>query len=367
MKNSEKLFTLIKIEIFFFIVIYKLFMLKSIFLNEKNNDFLPHSTYFLPPGLGNSGNHCYLNSLFQTFASSKQWILFFEKCPEENLLTNEIKKLLYKLTEKFNFNETLSTKLVRKQIELNGISVNVSKQKDFYEFYLILLESIENSLKQFSTFNYSSFSTKRIFPTHCIYEESIICPSCKSTTCSINQTSSFIIDIHTKSLIDGLHQFFGPINLDSKCNICNKSINRILKRTILFQPRSLLFFINRRTSIEEIPLDIPFEFPLNLDLSLFSLSLNENINKNDNGLLKGSLNGFSEINLLSNNNFNLTSVIVFKGIDNAGHYISYRIHKENSGLNIDRWVCCNDSYITPINLNNILNLKKNCLLLHYEI
>ena len=218
----------------------------SIFASSEGEGLDPHHCFphyntFLPPGLGNPGNLCYLNSLLQTFASSDQWMNFFNKCPQENQLIKEITEVLKKLREPFSTN-TISTKQCRKLMKQSGITVDITVQEDIQEFYTLFTELIATLLKQKTTSKLSAFSTLRIFPTCCIYEESFVCPVCNSSVTQVNQTSTFVMDIFSGSLRSSMEQFFGPVTMESKCTTCNKITKRVLKRTILFVPKSILFF-----------------------------------------------------------------------------------------------------------------------------
>ena len=83
-------------------------------------------------------------------------------------------------------------------------------------------------------------------------------------------------------------------------------------------------------------------------------------------LMRGSLYGMSGVSP-DKGGFSLTCVTAFTGRDNAGHYYTYRIHKEEHGLGMRRWVRASDSTVTPVTINDVLNATKNCVLLHYEL
>ncbi|EAX95863.1 Clan CA, family C19, ubiquitin hydrolase-like cysteine peptidase [Trichomonas vaginalis G3] len=343
--------------------------LSSIFESSGEGKFDPHLPFgqfanFFPPGLGNPGNLCYLNSLIQTFASSVQWRNFFEKCPKTNPILAEINEILNSLSRPLNGNTIISTKSLRKQLQKAGLTIDPTIQTDIHEFYTLFIEIIENQLMQKLTSPTSAFATRRIFPTHCIYEETITCPICNSSTSRIDQTSTFILDVTSGSLNNALQEYFGPITIQSKCTHCNRMTDRKLRRSILFLPRSILFFLTRNVGIGR-PINQEFEFPEWLDITNYSLVPLEEV-KEEVPLMRGSLSGISEIQD-ETSGFRLTSVSAFLGSDNAGHYFTYRQHFEEGGLRMRRWVKCSDSTVTVVPRSEVFAAKRNSILLHYEL
>ena len=340
----------------------------SIFSQTDDENFDPHQCFshysnFLPPGLGNPGNLCFLNSLLQTFAGSDQWKAFFDRCPQEIPLIKELTKIVNELRDPFS-KTTISTKQPRKMLKKLGIYVNPMIQQDMHEFYTCLIDIITSLLNQKTTSPISAFATLRFFPTHCVFEETMTCPICNSVVSRVDQTSTFIIDINHSSLHDALMDYFGPITIESKCSHCNRMTNRTQKRTILFMPRSILFFINRNIGLG-VPSRQPVSFPLTLDVNQYSMvGLKQNPPKPP--LMKGSLYGLSGISP-ETDCFHLTSVTAFRGKDNAGHYFTYRVHKEETGLCMTKWVCASDSSVSTVTINDVLNSKNDCILLHYEL
>lgn len=327
----------------------------------------PHYLNFLPPGLGNPGNLCYFNSLLQTFASSTQWIHFFRKTAHVHPLLNEMNMLMSSLSDPFAANTSLSTKSCRQQLSKAGLVISPEIQQDFHEFYMRILKIMQSLFKQSSTAPFCSFATTRIFPTHCIYEETIKCPLCNHANVSINQDSSFIIQITNGNLHTALQEYFGPFRFKSQCAKCHRTSDRILTRRIIFAPRSILFFINRRTiANSNIPSCAPFSFPLYIDIEQFSF-INEPIESPpDSGLLKISLNGISEAIQENRKGYKLTSVVAFKGSDNSGHYYTYRLHREVNPPYAQQWICANDSRTSAVTFEKVISSRGSVLLLHYE-
>ena len=340
----------------------------SIFSQTDDENFDPHHCFshystFLPPGLGNPGNLCFLNSLLQTFAASDQWQSFFAKCPQEMPLIKELTKIVTELRDPFS-KTTISTKPCRKMIQKLGISVNPAYQQDMHEFYISLIEIITSLLNQKTTSPMNAFATRRFFPTHCVFEETMTCPVCNSIVSRVDQTSTFIIDISCSSLHDALLDYFGPITIESKCSSCNRVTNRTQRRKILFMPRSILFFINRNNGTG-VPSRQTVSFPLTLDVRQFSMvGLKKSESKPP--LMRGSLYGLSGV-VPDSDCFQLTSVAAFRGKDNAGHYFTYRVHKEETGLCMKKWVCASDSRVSQVTINDVLNSKTDCVMLHYEL
>ena len=320
---------------------------------------------FACPGLGNPGNLCYFNSLIQTFASSTQWRHFFRKNKEFNPVLEEFSSLLEKLCEPFANQTSLSTKYLRQLLHKIGIKSSVSVQQDFHDFYIRLLEALEKLFNQSVTIPLSAFSTKRIFPSHLFFEESIECSLCHHVISSINQESFIILDVSHGSMPLALQQYFGPLPLTSSCPKCSRTSNRILTRKILFPPKSVLFFISRN-QFNSAPSLKPFPYSSQLDMSQYCIAQGE-IQKKENPMMKISLSGISEAIQDKRNGYELTSVVTFRGKDNYGHYIAYRLHTEPNPPFAKRWVCTNDNMATACTLERVINSNQTAVLLNYEI
>ncbi|KAK8882824.1 hypothetical protein M9Y10_045467 [Tritrichomonas musculus] len=335
----------------------------------------PSYVNFLCSGLGNPGSLCYFNSLMQTFASSSQWTFFFNKNAHIDPILKEFSMLIKNLREPFSRKSSFSTKTLRNLLQKIGISASTTREEDFHEFYMTLLLRLESLFHQSITIDLSKFSTGRVFPSYLVYNESIECQLCHHITCQINQESFIILDLDHRSLAGALQQYFGPTTLMSTCPHCSRTSNRILKRKLLFFPKSILFFINRRRFATSVSPSLePFAYPPYVDMTQFSFSKMNNSNnafdsveKNDDVMLKMSLGGISEAIQEGKYGFQLTAVISFLGRDNAGHYICYRVHKEPSPPYAKRWICANDNKVTPTTLETVINLNQTALLLNYEI
>lgn len=328
---------------------------------------LPHYSKFAPSGLGNPGNLCYLNALIQTFASSKQWINFFDIVSDVHPSLKQFSLLLHELNLPFAKDQTVSTKPLRKELNAIGLGTNISTQQDANEFYTHLLDTLLKVMPQVSTSPFTAFSTLRVFPTQCIYEETITCSICRAQQTSVNPTSFFIIDADSESIDVGLHQFFGPVGLRSHCDRCNRTTDKYLTRRILFAPKVLLFFINRRQDYYGAsPMTTPFQFRSSIDFRPYCLVPPEQA-KPDDGALKLSLSGISETIQEASDGYYLTAAVVFKGKDNAGHYMSYRLHREEIPPYTKQWVLANDNHTTQVTLDTVMQSNRQCLMLQYEM
>lgn len=337
----------------------------------------PEFVNFLCPGLGNPGHICYFNSLLQTFASSTQWSFFFNQNAHIHPVFREFANIINSLREPFSSKNTLSSKALRALLKQIGITASISRQQDFHEFYILVLAKLETLFRQSTTIDLSQYSTHRIFPSSFIYTETIKCSSCNQMSCSINGDSSMILEITQDSLASSLQHYFGINDIESTCSHCSRTSRRQLTRQILFPPKSLLFYINRRRYANiDAPSLKSFSFPAFIDIEQYCFSYRNSNSPNvfenvpepkEDGLLKMSLGGISEAIQDEQSGYQLTSVISFRGKDNAGHYMCYKIHRENEPPYAKRWVCANDNTVTPTTLEEVLNSNQTALLLHYEI
>ena len=163
-----------------------------------------------------------------------------------------------------------------------------------------------------------------------------------------------------------LQGFFGPVPVKSRCTKCGRTSDRVQTRKIVFIPKTLLFFINRQQFSDSLfPSLNEFSFPFLLDLSQYAMSPYEEQRKDD-GLMRRSLSGISEAIQQPTGGMKLTSVVGFRGRDNAGHCIACRIHREQRPPYTERWVCANDNRISPVSLEDVINMKTVALLINYE-
>lgn len=326
----------------------------------------PDYAGFLPAGLGNPGNLCYFNSLIQTFASSAHWVEFLKSHSHIDPVIAELSSIITNINQSFASGKSLSTKKCRSQLVRIGKAISITQQQDFHEFYMELLKNLMSCFSQTATMSFAAFSTRRVFPTDFIYKETIQCQQCRWSTSSINQTSSVILDVGTGSLVVALQQFFGPIPIRSRCSHCGKTSDRVQTRKIVFVPKSILFFINRRQFAEStLPSTREFSFPFTLDLTEYSMSpYIEEPKQHD--FMRMSLSGLSESVQQPSHGMKLTSVVGFKGSDNAGHYYNCRIHREPQPPFTNRWVCANDNRVSAVSLEDVMSMKSVALLLNYE-
>lgn len=315
---------------------------------------------FSPPGLGNPGQLCYFNSLLQALASSRHWREFFSKSTKDFPMMFELGKLILKLSKPHCKGSILPTKECRRAIEDSGISVDIIKQQDYLEFYQTLLEAIERQLISSASSKLNAAVVRRIFPTNFIYTETIRCKRCSFKSQQINFGKYITIPVKFRTLKDGLREFFSEETLNSSCEKC-ESQGRVASTSIDVHPRTLLFFIGRRNGYSTTPSHDPFEFPKSISL------LNYRPKKTQESMLRGSITGVAESSDITGDEFKLTAVVVFQGSDNRGHYFTYRLHGEESGLNVKRWFRCNDSTVTSVTEKEVLDCKDSCLLLQYEM
>jgi hypothetical protein len=211
------------------------------------------------------------------------------------------------------------------------------------------------------------FATKRIFPGDFIYRESMHCTICQSEIASIQQSSFLILDVTAGSVETALGQYFGASAISSKCSYCGRVSNRLQSRQLLFLPRSILLFVNRRRELAGgVPSNREFAYPTAIDLGQYALGSRPVEPREGSGLMRVGLGGISEAVHRVEEGMKLASVVAFRGRDNAGHYFAYRLHRGRLPPFPQRWVCANDSRITETTLEDVLALRTSALLLTYE-
>lgn len=335
--------------------------------SSKETETFQQYKNFKPAGLKNPYFLCFLNTLIQTFASSSQWQYFFKTVAAEHPVFTEFQNLISKINESFGGDSVLSTRALRKQLNCIGIELHASRQSDLREVYTQILDVLEKLIKQVSSFPFTAFSTYRYFPSHCIIEETIECPICKSKTSNVIQQSIFILNASSNSLKGALDDYFGPFTIESKCSKCETITSRIISRHIIFAPKSILFFLSRDFTYNG-PLQTPFRYTPQCDMKQFCL-VTPQAKPRDDHILKQTLDGFPSILHFSNETgiYSLTSVVFYDGNGNSGHYNCARIHREQLPPYSKQWVLANDSKISPLTIEEVLSQFKLCTLLHYEL
>ena len=276
-------------------------------------------------GLKNLGCTCYMNSLLQVFFNFIPFRESLLKCECKEETKNslyQIKKLFYSLKylkinyyspEEFpnNFDDEI---------------LNVHQQMDVDEFYIKLLDKLENRLKGTKNENLIKYFFQGIQNDILTFQEGCT----HHRTNSYNFYSIQLQVQNKKNIYESLDAFTeGEIMNGDNCIFCphcNKKVPVLKTQNFQSLPRILLFVLKRfefdYNSIQKVKINDYYEFPLELDMAKY---LNES-NSSDNIYI-------------------LKSIVIHMGTCENGHYYSFI--KNNNG----KWYEFNDTQVKLFDIN----------------
>ena len=285
--------------------------------NKKTSPFV---------GLRNLGCTCYMNSLLQVFFNFipfRESILKCECKEEAKNSLYQIKKIFYSL--KYLKIDYYSPEEFPDNFD-NEI-LNVHQQMDVDEFYINILDKIENRLKGTKNENLVKYFFQGRQNDILTFQE-----GCTHHRTNINNFYSIQLQIQNKNNIyeslDALTE--GELmNGDNCifCPLCNKKLPVVKSQNFKSLPRILLFVLKRfefnYDKMKKEKINDYYEFPLELDMNKYK----------------------SEINKNENNIYILKSIVVHMGNCENGHY--YAFIKNKNG----KWYEFNDTQVKPFDIN----------------
>ena len=277
-------------------------------------------------GLKNLGCTCYMNSLLQSFFNFTPFRESLLKCeckeePKNSLY--QIKKLFYSL----------------KYLEINYYSpetfpnnfddeiLDVHQQMDVDEFYINILDKLENRLKGTKNENLIKYFFQGRLNDNLTFQE-----GCTHHRTNINNFYSIQLQIKNKTNIyqslDALIE--GELMNGDNCIFCphcNKKLPVIKSQNFKSLPRILLFVLKRfefnYDTMKKVKINDYYEFPLELNMNKYK----------------------SEVKNNENNNYTLKSIVVHMGNCENGHY--YAFIKNNN----EKWYEFNDTQVKEFDIN----------------
>ena len=284
-------------------------------------------------GLKNLGCTCYMNSLLQVFFNFIPFRESLLKCeckeePKNSLY--QIKKLFYSLKYLHinYYNPESFTKNFDDEI------LNIHQQMDVDEFYINILDKIENRLKGTKNENLVKYFFQGIQNDVLTFQD-----GCTHHRNNFNSFYSIQLQVQNKKNIyeslDALTE--GELMNGDNCIFCaqcNKKLPVIKSQNFKSLPRILLFVLKRFEfnfdSMKKVKIDDYYEFPYELDMTKYKSQYDKkNENNNSNNL----------------NIYVLKSIVVHMGTCENGHYYSFIRNKNGT------WYEFNDSVVRPFNIN----------------
>ncbi|KAF8979549.1 hypothetical protein BGZ46_005284 [Entomortierella lignicola] len=322
-------------------------------------------------GLQNLGATCYVNSIIQQFFMNKDFRSGILDAPISDEGPGKHDTLLYQLQALFgNLQESIRRAYNAHGFcyaykDWDGNPMNVAVQMDVDEFFNILFDRLENSVK--------NTPQEELFKQQ--YGGKLV-QQIKSKDCehiSEREDSFFSIQCEVKNkktLEESLQLYVQGEILDGdnkyKCSSCDKHVDAIKRACIKELPQNLILHLKRfdydMDTMRRIKINDRFEFPTSLDMEPYTLDyLTRKEQAQDAAAVSPTS---SHITGAQENaaafQYNLVGVLVHTGTADSGHYYSYikdRTSNAASGqfINSDgnHWYLFNDSKVEEFDSNDI--------------
>ncbi|XP_076235119.1 ubiquitin carboxyl-terminal hydrolase-like faf [Calliopsis andreniformis] len=242
-----------------------------------------------------------------------------------------------------------------KHFKLQGEPVNLREQQDAVEFFMSLVESLDEALK---ALGHEQIMSKILGGS---YSDQKICKGCPHRYSKEEPFSLISVDIRNHSnLLDSLEQYVKGELLEGAdayhCDKCNKKVVTVKRLCVKKLPPVLAIQLKRFEYDFErlcaIKFNDYFEFPRDLDMEPYTVS----------GLAK--LEGevidcdYEESMKGTCTKYQLTGIVVHSGQASGGHYYSYILHRQGDG--VAKWYKFDDGDVTECKMEEEEEMKSQC-------
>ncbi|XP_076896420.1 ubiquitin carboxyl-terminal hydrolase 25-like [Bidens hawaiensis] len=320
----------------------------------------PRRNGSLPPlGFRNLGNTCYLNAVLQcltytpplaNFCLQLQHSAFCESLAQQDKKSDCPFCLLEKrIVRSLTADSTTETpgKIIG-GLKLFADHFRLGRQEDAHEFLRYVIDACHTTClrlkklqqqrrKVISNGGSDGFSgssvVKEIFGG--ALQSQVKCLVCGHESNKVDEIMDISIDVlNSNSLKDAFESFFQPETLDGnnkyKCDSCKKLVAARKQMSILQAPNILVIQLKRFEGIYGGKIDKAITFEEVLVLSSFMCKTSQDLHPE----------------------YKLFATIIHSGYSpDSGHYYAYI--KDAIG----RWYCCNDSYVSVSNIEEVLAEK----------
>ncbi|KAG0032025.1 hypothetical protein BGZ82_006708 [Podila clonocystis] len=311
-------------------------------------------------GLQNLGATCYVNSIVQQFFMNKDFRTGILDAPTDESDSNRNDTLLYQLQLLFgNLQESMRRSYNAHGFcyaykDWDGNPMNVAVQMDVDEFFNILFDRLESSVK--------STPQEELFKKQ--YGGKLV-QQIKSKDCehiSEREDSFFSIQCEVKnkkSLEESLQLYVQGEILDGdnkyKCSSCDKHVDAIKRACIKELPQNLILHLKRfdydMDTMRRIKINDRFEFPTRLDMEPYTLDYLTRKEQAQEGGVSSPSTHLPEHSAAFQ--YNLVGVLVHTGTADSGHYYSYIKDRSLEGVENTMWYHFNDSKVEEFDPSEI--------------
>ncbi|XP_050542237.1 probable ubiquitin carboxyl-terminal hydrolase FAF-X isoform X2 [Daktulosphaira vitifoliae] len=242
-----------------------------------------------------------------------------------------------------------------KHFKLQGEPVNLREQQDAVEFFMSLVESLDEALKALSQ---DQIMSKILGGS---YSDQKICQGCPHRYSKEEPFSVISVDIRNHSnLTDSLEQYVKGELLEGAdayhCDKCNKKVVTVKRLCVKKLPPILAIQLKRFEYDFErvcaIKFNDYFEFPRHLDMEPYTVS---GLAKIEGEIIDCDYNESENEN---NTKYQLTGIVVHSGQASGGHYYSYIQDRNSDGSS--KWYKFDDGDVTECKMDEDEEMKTQC-------
>ncbi|XP_022918953.1 ubiquitin carboxyl-terminal hydrolase 9X [Onthophagus taurus] len=242
-----------------------------------------------------------------------------------------------------------------RHFKLQGEPVNLREQQDAVEFFMSLIESLDEALK---ALGHEQIMSKILGGS---YSDQKICKGCPHRYSKEEPFSVISVDIRNhSSLQDSMEQYVKGELLEGAdayhCEKCSKKVVTVKRLCVKKLPPILGIQLKRFEYDFErvcaIKFNDYFEFPRDLDMEPYTVS---GLAKLEGEIIDCDLNpGGSDVCT----RYHLSGIVVHSGQASGGHYYSY-IRSRNSNGEV-RWYKFDDGEVTECKMHEDEEMKVQC-------
>ncbi len=304
-------------------------------------------------GLKNAGATCYMNSVLQQLFCMP---VVASQVLSINVESEEEESVFYQLQNVFGHLQESRLKFYEPEkfwhcFRLYGQPVNVREQQDAFEFFIQVVDQVDEYLAKHR--KPKLFSSK----FEGVFSDQKICQGCPHRYEREETFMALNLTVKSNNLQESLDQFVKGELLDGDnayyCEKCKTKRNTIKRMCIRTLPTTLAIQLKRFhydwETNRALKFDDFFRFPWTLDMSPYTtegIKAKEN-QRSSQSNRKLSFGKAEQTFLRGECLYELVGVVVHSGQASAGHYYSYI--KERTG---GRWFKFNDTTVEAFDMND---------------